>query len=166
MDTVSFLWTFITEIFITLMDKHPLQCMISFQDYTALIMFKPLHKCKQVPETSHLTTDTGKPAYACQHRIIGNAVYRNSDNYPKTITPKNRVKKQFTQIAWIPHETESKENHFYLLMRVFKNVLKVLLWGHVSKHSSKLYASLSQCSFHCVGAINPITMTFPHQIMM
>lgn len=30
MDIVSFLWTFITDSYITLLDKHPPQCMIFF----------------------------------------------------------------------------------------------------------------------------------------
>lgn len=82
MDTVSFLWTFITHIYI----NTQVQCMASFSG--ECIRAQPVHKRTQAPQNSCLTTDAGKHAYACRHRIIAKALYRNSDNYPKTITPK------------------------------------------------------------------------------
>lgn len=75
----QFLWTFITNSFVTLLGKHSLH-FFSFTNL--LIMLESQRKCQQATETSHLTHDAGKHAYACRHRIIASALYRNSDNYP------------------------------------------------------------------------------------
>lgn len=80
---------FINDSYITLLDKHSLQCMIFFQDDMGLLMLESLCKCRQASETSHFRTDAGKHAYACRHRIIPNALYNNSDSYPKNNTPKH-----------------------------------------------------------------------------
>lgn len=58
----------------------------------ALIGLESLRKCRRAPETSHLTSDAGKKNMhmLAEPRIIANALYRNSDNYPKNNTPKHR----------------------------------------------------------------------------
>ena len=84
------------QLIFTLSGKHSLQCMTFFSPPSPArrgtwIALESLCKCRRAPETNHLTCDAGKNMHMlAEPRIIANALYRNSDNYPKNNTPKHR----------------------------------------------------------------------------
>lgn len=73
-DAVGVFWTYMI-----LLDEYGNNKSFLSPCYAALIKLESLHSCRS-PDTSHLTSDAGKHAYACRHRIIANVLKRYSDN--------------------------------------------------------------------------------------
>lgn len=84
MDTVSLLWTFITDCSnITLLDKHSLRCMIIFQDYMALVTLESLRKGRQASETSHLKNWRRKTCICLPTQNYGKCTLHKFRQLPK-----------------------------------------------------------------------------------
>lgn len=146
MDTVSFLWTFISDIFL-INQWTNIHFSVWYIFRTAQYLLR-----------SSLCTNASmflKLASHNWHRKTCICLPRQ--NYVKCTF-------KFCQLPKDYHTQKQKSgSNFLKLLRFpinhdFKSLPKVLL---VSTHSAKHHACLSRCSFYCVWAINPITMTWP-----